>query len=83
MLAFLFVATVGFARKLYIMQEAIVVLLLLAGLMAAILVLATVFTLFLEGISRAVLWKKSVVESPTSLSPQALHPEKTVSHARP
>jgi hypothetical protein len=61
MLAFLFVAVMGFAGKPYIMQEAIVVLLLLASLMAAILVLAIVFILFLEGISRAVLWKKRAV----------------------
>ena len=83
MLAFLFVAAMGFAGKPYIMQEAIVVLLLLASLMAAILVLAIVFILFLEGISRAVLWKKRAVVSLADLSPQALHPEKVVSHARP
>jgi hypothetical protein len=76
MLALLFVATMGFARKLYIMQEAIVVLLLLAGLMAAILVLAIVFILFLEGISRAVLWKKRAVVSLADLTLKPYLPRK-------
>jgi hypothetical protein len=85
MLAFLFVAAMGFAGKPYIMQEAIVVLLLLASLMAAILVLAIVFILFLEGISRAVLWKKRAVVSLADSrdEPSSLHPEKVVSLARP
>ncbi len=82
MLAFLFVVAMGFAGKAYIMQEAIVVLLLLASLMAAILVLAIVFILFLEGISRAVLWKKRAVV-PQGLEPSSLTPERVVSHARP
>jgi hypothetical protein len=62
-----------------------VVLLLLASLMAAILVLAIVFILFLEEISRAVLWKKraivSLADSRDELS--SLHPEKVVSLAKP
>ena len=85
MLAFLFVAAIGFAGKPYIMQEVIVVLLLLASLMAAILVLAIVFILFLEGISRAVLWKKGAVASlaDSRVEPSSLHPEKVVNLARP
>ena len=86
MLAFVFVAAMGFAGKPYMMEEAIVlillVLLLLASFIAAILVLAIVFILFLEGISRAVLWKKRAVVSPANLSDQALHSEKVMSHAR-
>jgi CBS domain containing-hemolysin-like protein len=72
MLAFLFVAAMGFAGKPYIMQEAIVVLLLLASLMAAILVLAIVFILFLEGISRAVLWKEKGSRISSRLEPSSL-----------
>jgi hypothetical protein len=83
MLALLFVSTIGFAWNLYIMQEAIVVLLLLTVLTATILALAIVFILILEGISRAVLWKKRAVASLDGLSPQASHPEKVVSHAKP
>ena len=85
MLAFVFVAAMGFAGKPYIMQEVIVVLLLLASLMAAFLVLAIVFILFLEGISRALLWKKRAVVSlaDSRVEPSSLHPEKVVSLARP
>ena len=85
MLAFLFVLAMGFAGKPYVMQEAIVVLLLLASLMAAFLVLAIVFILFLEGISRAVFWKKRAVVSlaDSRVEPSSLHPEKVVSLARP
>jgi hypothetical protein len=85
MLPFLFVAAMGFGGKPYIMQEAIVVLLLLASLMAAILVLAIVFILFLEGISRAVLWKKRAVVSLAGSRDElsSLHPGKVVSLAKP
>jgi hypothetical protein len=85
MLALLFVATMGFARKLYIMQEAIVVLLLLAVLTAAILVLSVVFILFLEGISWAVLWRKTGITHLSrlaGLSCQAPHLAKEMSHAK-
>jgi uncharacterized membrane protein len=55
MFPLLLVAIMASAGKLYVMQETVVLLLLLGVLTATILVLAIVFILSAEGVSRAIL----------------------------
>jgi hypothetical protein len=59
MLALLLVAAMWFLTKIYVVQEVLVVLFLLAASMVTILVLAVVFILFQEGIRRAALWART------------------------
>jgi hypothetical protein len=56
MLALLLVAAMRYATKLYVVQEILVVVLLVAFSTVTILVLAVGFILFQEGIRRAVRW---------------------------
>ena len=58
-LALLLVVAMGFVRKLYVVQEILVVLLLLAIPIVTILVFGVAFILIQEGIRRAVLWAKN------------------------
>jgi len=69
MLALLFVAAMGFAMKLYLVQEILVVLLLLAVSTVTIFILAAAFILFQEGIRRTVLWTKAGVARLVGLRP--------------
>ena len=61
MLALLLVAAMGFVGKLYVVQEILVVLLLLAIPTVTVFVFVVAFILLQEGVRRAVLWAKSGV----------------------
>jgi hypothetical protein len=61
----------GFAMDLYMVEEFLVVLFLLAVSTATILVFAVAFILFQEGIRRAVLWLKTGVMRLAGLSPKS------------
>lgn len=67
--ALLLVAAVRFLTKLYIVQEILVVLLLLAISTVTILALAVALILLHEGIRRAALWTKIALIRLAYLSP--------------
>jgi hypothetical protein len=60
-LTLLFVAAMGFAMKLYLLQEHLVVLLVLAISMGTLLVCAAPVLLFQAGVRCAVVWRKSLL----------------------
>jgi hypothetical protein len=70
MLALLLVAAMGFLMKLYVVQEILAVLLLLAVPTVTILVFGVAFILVQEGVRRAVLWTRTGIVRLASLSPQ-------------
>lgn len=65
----LLVAAIRFLTKLYVVQEILVVLLLLAASTVTILAFAVAFISLHAGIHRAALWAKAGVLRHTSLSP--------------
>jgi len=69
MLALLLVAAMRLLTKLYMVQEILVVVLLLAIATVTILAFAVAFILFHEGLRRAALWAKAGVIRHVSLSP--------------
>ncbi len=64
------VAALGFTAKRYVVQEALVVLFLVAVSTGTILVLAIAFLLFQEGIRRTVQWTKIGLILLARLGPQ-------------
>src|SRR6516162_1993991 len=68
--ALLLVPAMGFAMKLYIVQEILVVLLILAVPMVIVLIFAVTVILFQEGIRWAVCGAKTGVVRLAGLSPQ-------------
>jgi hypothetical protein len=70
MFALLLVAAMGYVRKLYMVQEILVVLLLIAVPTLTVFVFTVAFILIQEGIRRAVLWAKTDIVRLASLSPQ-------------
>jgi len=70
LLALPLVAAMGFAIKLYIVQEILVVLILLAVSTVTILTLAVAFILIQAAVRWAVLCAKPVVEWLAGLGPQ-------------
>ena len=68
-LTLLVLAAAGFAVKLYLVQELIAGLLLVAIAVMTVLVLSVGFVLFQEGIRRALLWRKSRVAPISSFVP--------------
>jgi hypothetical protein len=69
MLVLLLVAATVCLRKLYIVQETLAVLLLLAVATLTFLVFAIAFMLIQEGVRQAVLWAKTGDGRLASLSP--------------
>jgi len=67
--ALLLVAAIRFLTKLYMVQEILVVLLLLAISTVTILAFAVAFLSLHEGICRAALWAKAGVIRHAGLSP--------------
>jgi membrane protein YdbS with pleckstrin-like domain len=68
-LALLLVGTIRFLTKLYMVQEILLVLLLVAVSTVTILAFAVALILFHEGIRRAALWAKAGVIRHASLNP--------------
>ena len=65
----LVLAAAGFTVKLYVVQELIAGLLLVAIAVMTVFVLSVGFLLFQEGIRRALLWRKSRVTPINSFVP--------------
>jgi hypothetical protein len=79
-LALLLLAAIKFALRLYVVQEVLVVLLLVAITMMTALVFAVAFVLFQEGIRRTVLWTRTSVVPPAALNHGPVGPQGPIVH---
>jgi hypothetical protein len=79
-LALLLLAAIKFALRLYVVQEVLVVLLLVAITMMTALVFAVAFVLFQEGIRRTVLWARTSVVPPAGLNHGPVGPQGPIVH---
>ena len=69
-----------FALKLYLLQEILVVLLLVALSMMGLLVFVVAFVLFQEGVRCAILWGKTGVGRLARLSHRHVNPPESIVH---
>jgi hypothetical protein len=70
MLALSPATAIEFPMTVYMLEEILGVLVLLAAAMATFFVLAVAIVVFREGIRRAVLWAKTGVMHPARLNPK-------------